>query len=342
MQIDPHQKEFSLRFSGNATEYFGIWLLNTALTIATLGIYGAWAKVRREQYFLSHTWLDQSNFQYTGNPIKILKGRLVAMALVLVLAILGAVIPFFALISIIPFLVLYPFFFVQAIRFRARYTAYRGIHFSFKGTALRAAFIKYVIKPISLMLIFFYPFASFKERRFIVDNLRFGTTEFLGQFRLRSFYACYIGAILIPLFLAFILVGINHGSLPSESTQPSLLEIFLTLLLGVVTAAATLFVYFRLRKLTWDRAQLGNYTIHYRPCFLPFAWITLSNIALIILTLGLATPIATVRLYRYRTEQLSLSGPEDLSLFLGEAQSKINSLGDELSDFYDFDIDFGI
>ena len=39
------------RFTGTAREYFGIWIVNILLTIVTLGIYSAWAKVRRMRYF---------------------------------------------------------------------------------------------------------------------------------------------------------------------------------------------------------------------------------------------------------------------------------------------------
>ena len=44
-----------LRFTGSGAEYFGIWIVNLLLTIITLGIYSAWAKVRRLQYFYRHT-----------------------------------------------------------------------------------------------------------------------------------------------------------------------------------------------------------------------------------------------------------------------------------------------
>ncbi len=44
-----------LHFTGTGGEYFGIWIVNLLLTIVTLGIYSAWAKVRRLQYFYRHT-----------------------------------------------------------------------------------------------------------------------------------------------------------------------------------------------------------------------------------------------------------------------------------------------
>ena len=69
-----------LRFTGNGAEYFGIWIVNLLLTIVTIGIYSAWAKVRRLQYFYRHTELAGSSFDFHGSPIKILIGRVIALA----------------------------------------------------------------------------------------------------------------------------------------------------------------------------------------------------------------------------------------------------------------------
>src|SRR5271165_2545789 len=72
-----------LRFRGNGAEYFGIWIVNLLLTIVTLGIYSAWAKVRRLQYFYRHTELAGSSFDFHGSPTKILLGRVVAIAMLI-------------------------------------------------------------------------------------------------------------------------------------------------------------------------------------------------------------------------------------------------------------------
>lgn len=50
--------ELALRFTGSATEYFRIWIVNLCLTLFTLGIFSAWAKVREKRYFYSHRLLD--------------------------------------------------------------------------------------------------------------------------------------------------------------------------------------------------------------------------------------------------------------------------------------------
>src|SRR5262249_17970343 len=70
-----------LRFTGTGSEYFGIWIVNLLLTLITLGIYSAWAKVRRLQYFYRHTEVAGSSFDFHGNPVRILVGRILALGL---------------------------------------------------------------------------------------------------------------------------------------------------------------------------------------------------------------------------------------------------------------------
>ena len=66
-------------FTGVGGEYFKIWIVNILLTIVTLGIYSAWAKVRNKRYFYGNTSMDGVAFEYTASPIKILIGRAIAV-----------------------------------------------------------------------------------------------------------------------------------------------------------------------------------------------------------------------------------------------------------------------
>ena len=67
---------------------FWNWIVNVILSIVTLGIYSAWAKVRRETYFKNNTKIADNNFGYhTGGQI--LKGRLIAFAVIVVFNILS-------------------------------------------------------------------------------------------------------------------------------------------------------------------------------------------------------------------------------------------------------------
>src|SRR5260370_8359218 len=73
-------KRHPVEFTADAGEYFRIWIVNLALAIVTLGIYSAWAKVRKRRYFYGHTRVDGDTFDYRPNPIAILKRRLIPVA----------------------------------------------------------------------------------------------------------------------------------------------------------------------------------------------------------------------------------------------------------------------
>src|SRR5207302_10788431 len=68
-------------FTGHGSEYFRIWVVNVLLTLLTLGLYSAWAKVRKATYFRRNTWIDGHVFDYHGNPVAVLRGRLAAVVL---------------------------------------------------------------------------------------------------------------------------------------------------------------------------------------------------------------------------------------------------------------------
>ncbi|HEY1043658.1 MAG TPA: DUF898 family protein, partial [Telluria sp.] len=53
--------ETRLEFTGSGSEYFRIWIVNILLSIVTLGIYSAWAKVKANKYLYSCTRLNGSS-----------------------------------------------------------------------------------------------------------------------------------------------------------------------------------------------------------------------------------------------------------------------------------------
>jgi hypothetical protein len=131
----------ALRFRGQAREYIRIWLVNVALTVATLGLYGPWARVRLLRYLHGHTQIGNHSFDYEARPGKILFARLL-MLLLLALLNLGPVIlqgwarssgvaaGIQALLSLLV-LLWAPWLAVQALRFRARCTSFRHVRFHF-------------------------------------------------------------------------------------------------------------------------------------------------------------------------------------------------------------------
>ena len=70
-----------MTFTGRGDEYFRIWVVNLFLSIVTLGVYSAWAKVRKTRYFWQNARLDGHVFDFHGSPLPILRGRIVALVL---------------------------------------------------------------------------------------------------------------------------------------------------------------------------------------------------------------------------------------------------------------------
>ena len=79
----PARETYRFDFTGTAPEYFRVWIVNVALTIVTLGIYSAWAKVRNRQYFYGNSRIAGGSFEYTANPVNILKGRLLVLGVLI-------------------------------------------------------------------------------------------------------------------------------------------------------------------------------------------------------------------------------------------------------------------
>src|SRR5205807_238375 len=125
--------EYPFGFSGDAHEYFRIWIVNLALTIVTFGIYSAWAKVRTQRYFYANTRVADAPFEYLAQPLPILKGRLIAFAVFGTYSLSRHISPQVQLAMALMIFVLVPVLIVLGQRFRARYSAWRSLNFSFTG-----------------------------------------------------------------------------------------------------------------------------------------------------------------------------------------------------------------
>jgi uncharacterized membrane protein YjgN (DUF898 family) len=121
----PQERELRFEFTGSAKEYFRIWIVNTLLTIVTLGVYSAWAKVRTKQYFYRHTFVEGTSFEYLADPLKVLKGRIIAaVALGLLFGSQHYSLTLY-ICTVVVFVLATPWVLVKALAFNARNSAYR-------------------------------------------------------------------------------------------------------------------------------------------------------------------------------------------------------------------------
>ena len=191
-----------LRFTGTGSEYFGIWIVNLLLTIVTLGIYSAWAKVRRLQYFYRHTELAGSGFDFHGSAIRILVGRIVAVLLFGLYNYSVRLHSWYTLIVIVALAIIMPWLLRNSFRFRLYNASWRGTRFHFRGSlggAYRVFLLNGILTAITLYLL--APFMHQRLKSYQHGDTWFGKTQFSFHARVGQFYLLYL--LVLGALLAF-------------------------------------------------------------------------------------------------------------------------------------------
>lgn len=340
-------ERYPFTFTGSGWEYFRIWIVNIFLTILTLGIYSAWAKVRTNRWFYGHTLLDNSSFSYLATPMQILKGRIIAAVLLITYSVTSSTAPLFAGALMLMIMIASPWIIVMALRFTARQSAFRGLKFDFKGSISEAAIV-YLLLPILsfITLGLALPYTAYRQVRFLASNYLYGTTPTAYDGSMKPFWGVYLTA----LFLLLIPVGIiAYGAFSAYQLQQMGVEkeLIITaigtfilvgvLLLYLIIPITVAFILARKANLYYNYLALNNVRFHSTQKARSLIWIYISNLILIAVTFGLFIPFAAVRLARYRAEHLTLIS-DDLASFSAQARENMSAVGGEISDLFDMDI----
>ncbi|MHB1116318.1 YjgN family protein [Sideroxydans sp.] len=322
------QQEHAFEFTGKGWEYFRIWIVNLLLSILTLGIYSAWAKVRRLQYFYRNTQLVGASFEYHGTPITILKGRIIAFVLLLIYTIaaqmnlLLGVSTFLLLVAVMPWLI------VRSLRFKLYNSSYRGLRFGFAGSD-GGAYVVFLLWPILAIptLSLLTPFTQFKIKQYQHNNSRFGDTFFRFDATAGNFYGIYLKALGL-LLLAGVFFGISVAL-----NMPVLVVVLPLLYLYIVGFLAV-----RLPNLIWSKTGLGEHDLYSRMEVGKYLWIAFTNLLGIVLTLGLYIPFAQIRMAHYKFSCMGLLAQGDLAEFVAGQVQTDSATGEETAEMFDLDI----
>jgi uncharacterized membrane protein YjgN (DUF898 family) len=369
----PAMREVTMEFRGTGAEYFRIWIVNLLLTLVTLGIYSAWAKVRRLRYFYGSTSLDGSHFEYRGRPVAILKGRLIVLAVYLLFLVVAYRVPG-AQLLLLPIIVLgLPWVIVRARRFQARMSSWRGISFDFTGT-WKGAFAAHMgwMLLASLTAGVLWPMALWKQAQFQINHTCFGATPLRHQRRVGEFYRfclaalglmvlLVIAAVVILFLVGFILVAIKgpDAALASLAVQANLqagqrpttpgewiqllfsVQILMTVLMyGLIAVIGGAFMRSRLQNNTIGNTKLGEHVLFSRLRARDLIWLQVTNLLAMVCTLGLYFPWARVRVLRYQFSRTGVLVAGNLEGFVAGERANVAAVGQEVGDF--FDIDFGL
>jgi uncharacterized membrane protein YjgN (DUF898 family) len=339
--------EHPLVFSGTAAEFFRIWIVNIGLTLVTLGIYAAWAKVRTKRYFYANTTLDGAPFDYLAKPTTILTGNLVALVALILYSLSSGLNPFMGLGVGLIFLIALPWIVMRSLKFRTNNTAWRNIRFGFDGGYGGAAYA-YLLAPLTMGLTagLTIPWADWVRRRLLFKHARFGTTPFKIENLGRKFYGIYLiaGLMLITIPLSIIVVSsIMEKVLPgtlSESVVSNLPILVVLLVSMPIFLLVVIYVKTRITNLMWNNTRLGEHTFRCNIKIPQLAWIYVSNTIAIMLTIGLAIPWAKIRTVRYQLNCMTMIAASDLTAFAAEQRDADPQLaiGEEIGEAMGVDI----
>jgi uncharacterized membrane protein YjgN (DUF898 family)/tetratricopeptide (TPR) repeat protein len=194
---------YGIAFNGRGGALFGIWSVNMAFTLLTLGLYFFWGKIRVRRYFWGQAELAGDRFAFHGTGRELLFGWLkAAPALALVLwgpglldlawenpnaGLYGAGVAF-GLLGL-----LWPLAEIGASRYRLSRTSWRAVRFSFRGAAW--PYMKLWLGGMALWVLtlgLWAPFFDAARRRYMLAHTHFGDARFECDIHGRDLFAFHL------------------------------------------------------------------------------------------------------------------------------------------------------
>jgi uncharacterized membrane protein YjgN (DUF898 family) len=329
-------------FRGNAREWFGIWIVNLMLSIVTLGIYSAWAKVRTKKYFYQNTYVAGRNFDYHATGMQILIGRLIVVGGFVAYGILSAI-PIVGLVAILLLLALFPWLLVRSLKFNAQMSSWSNVRFRFSGTVGRAAIV-YLLYPVltALTLYTTFPFFDRARKRFALNNHSLGKHGFQFDAPIGGFYKAMIISLGWIVFVT-VIVGMLawpglEAAFATEKPSPQFFLYFYVWIFLGFFPAATIYAAM-VRNVTISNLTLEQgHQFHSDVIPGSLVFIAITNAIAVLCSLGLLLPWAHVRMHKYLTLHTQVAVNGSLDDFVGDVDREAGAIGDAYADIEGIDI----
>ncbi|AWG20797.1 hypothetical protein FFWV33_04195 [Flavobacterium faecale] len=310
------KQNYALQFNGKGGDFFGIIMVNWLLTIITLGFYYPWAKAKKLQYLYKSTSLNEDSFAFHGTGKEMFKGFIKAIGFFVITITVVSVAFYFAdILHLIPFtlylilIAVLPIAIHGSYRYRMSRSSWRGIRFGYRGD--RKEFTLLFFKWIGLTIItlgFYGPWMAMHMRNYLLGNVRFGDAEFNYE---------------------------GDGG-----------DYFILNLKGYLLTLVTLGIYmFWWQKDLFDyyvdnlSIQKGKDSIQFNSTATAggFFKIIITNLLLVIFTLGLGYAWAATRTMNFIFNNIEAEGDIDLNTLMQTEENYKDATGEDVSDFLNLD-----
>ena len=352
-------------FTGRGSEYFRIWVVNLLLSALTLGLYSGWSKVRRVKYFRQNTWLDGHVFDYHGNPVAILRGRLMALVLLAAYSWAFQFSNVAGLVTVATLCAAGPWLFLRAQQFSLANTSFLGLRFGFRagpresyatvlpalalwlspGVAAALAIDEGWLFGLPTLAL---PWMHHRLKAFQRRHATYGDRAFTFSPAGLQFYWVYVkglGFLVLGVLIASLVIGVWVARQGAAGRAVEIATGQTVIYTGIVALFTYLLAwpYFaaRLQQVIWSRTRLAGIGFRTDIRALPLFRLVLKNVILTILTCGIYWPWAAVALARYRIGCMRVESDVALSTLAASVQApSISATGDAAADFFGLDIGF--
>ncbi|MCL1036742.1 DUF898 domain-containing protein [Shewanella submarina] len=338
-----------VNFSGQAGEFFGIWIVNILLSIVTLGIYSAWAKVRTHQYFYSNTEIDGHRFNYLATPMQILKGRILALILFIAYYVLTSYFPVAGAIAIVVMLFLSPWLINQGMRFHLRMTQYRNVRFSFEGS-YGGALAHFILLPIMgvFTLYLAFPWVLKKIDEYLYSNIRYGDLPLQTKLSSSQYYLAALIVFVVSGMFGVVAMTVLTASMgiaamdpeataaadPSPFAMVAVFAVYIVMI-GLVTGIYESYI----RNHIFANSKFDD-VAEFESELSPFGYgmLHVTNALAIVFSLGLAYPWTKVRKSKYLADATKVTVLPGAEQVVDDKQDGNSAFGEEASQLFDMDI----
>ena len=350
-----------------------IMLVNLALGILTLSIYRFWARTNTRKHIWACVHINGQPLEYTGKGSELFKGALIVfavlglpsiMAISFVSIAYGPEHPAVGGIQFLLFLVvslLWGAAIFRARRYQLSRTLWRGIRGGLEGSAVTYSLTYFgALLARSFTIGWSTPVMNLNLQEQIISGMRFGDLPFSFKGRAGPLYPTYalcwfimLGAIIA----GFVLLGAGIGSMFGDNltqifgdmlgkqTEPSdaqarNIAVVLGLLFVLFLAYAAVYPVIWAIYTAREMAVFGSYTKLGTAQFALNATagsiiaLTIGNLFLWMLTLGIATPFIQQRVVRYLCDRLEVTGTIDIDKVL-QSKAPLDRTGEGLADALD-------
>ncbi|MFH0934587.1 MAG: DUF898 family protein, partial [Pseudomonadota bacterium] len=190
------------------------------------------------------------------------------------------------------------------------------------------------------------PLAHQRIKQYQFDNSRFGSSKFSFGASAKGFYLLYLsslavmaGSLLLVIALAIMLGSGAAGAAGIVTGMAAAGPLLMLIMMIAVLVVSSLFGAY-MQNLVWGSTGLGPHRFISELSARRLMWVRVTNFLGVVLTLGLFTPFAAIRIARLKLESMGMAVSGDLSGFVADQQQQVTAAGEEAAEMFDVDISF--